>query len=116
MSALAALSAAATPIVRAGVQSESLKKELGALTPLTAGLKVTTGGPLRNDAARRRAADNLGSRVEFFGRPVLASYFNAQFVGTASPGFAVLPMTRDGAIEHVTHVRGPVGVGAWVPD
>jgi putative ABC transport system permease protein len=116
MSALAALAAAATPIVRAGVQSESLKRQLRDLTPLSTGLQVMTGGPVRRGAARRRAAEALPARVRFLGPPVESSLIDAQLAGSSTPGLGVAPLTRTGAVAHVEHVRGGRGAGVWIAD
>jgi len=116
MSALAALAAAATPLVRAGVESESLKRQVSDLTPLSAGLQVSTGGPIRRSASRRRAAEALTSRVRFLGPPVESSLIDAQLAGSSTPGLAVAPLTRTGAVAHVGHVRGGGRDGVWIAD
>jgi hypothetical protein len=117
--ALAALAAAAVPLVRAGVESESLNAQLRSMSPLAAGLEirvqeVRAGG----DAARRGAAVRFGRSVRFLGTPVLSSLTTGeiQVAGSAAPGFVVVPLARTGAIAHVKHVRGPAGRGVWIAD
>jgi hypothetical protein len=105
--ALAALAAAAVPLVRAGVESESLNGQLRTMSPLAAGLEIRVqGGRAGDDGARRAAAARFGRSVRFLGAPVLSSLTTnpIQVSGTAAPGFAVVPLARTGAIAHVKHL------------
>ena len=117
--ALAALAASAVPLVRAGVESQSLNGQLRTMSPLAAGLEIRVqGGRAGEDGARRAAAVRFGRSVRFLGAPVLSSLTtNAiQVSGTAAPGFAVVPLARTDAIAHVKHVTTPAGPGVWIAD
>jgi hypothetical protein len=117
--ALAALAAAAVPLLRAGVESESLNGRLRTMSPLAAGFEIRVqGGGARDDDARRAAAVRLGRSVRFLGAPVLSSLTTGgiQVSGTAAPGFAVVPLARTGAIAHVKHVTPSAGPGVWITD
>jgi hypothetical protein len=117
--AFAALAAAAVPLVRAGVESESLSGRLRTMSPLAAGFEIRVqGGGARGDGARRAAAVRLGRSVRFLGPPVLSSLTAGaiQVSGTAAPGFAVVPLARTGAIAHVRHVTPSAGSGVWIAD
>lgn len=116
MSALAALAAAATPMVRAGVESESLKRQLRDLTPLAAGLAIRTGGPLSREDDRRAAASALSDRVRYLGAPVATSLLPVQISGSDQPGLRVVAMTRTAAVTHVKHLRGGDRPGVWIAD
>jgi hypothetical protein len=124
-SLLAALAASSGPLGRAGIESESLKGKLTALTPLAAGLTIdraggpdrgaTAAGIARADAARRAAAEQLAGALPSTGTPVLTSSTYAAVAAGPFGGFptAVVPMARDGALAHVQRVSGS-GSGAWV--
>jgi putative ABC transport system permease protein len=117
--ALAALAASAVPLVRAGVESESLNGQLQTMSPLAAGLEIRVqGGRVGGDAARRAAAVRFGRSVRFLGAPVLSSLTadGIQVSGSSAPGFAVVPLTRTGAIAHVKHVTPSAGSGVWIAD
>ena len=61
---LAALAASAVPLVRAGVESESLSGQLRSMTPLAAGFEIRVQeGRVGEDAGRRSAAVRLGRSV-----------------------------------------------------
>src|SRR5438094_78531 len=79
MTALAALGAASSPLVRAGVESESLKGQLRNMTPLAAGLEINVGGggTVVGDRARRAAAARVAQNLPFVGPPVLSSMLPA---------------------------------------
>ncbi|HEX4678305.1 MAG TPA: hypothetical protein VH210_03730 [Gaiellaceae bacterium] len=123
-SLLAALAASSGPLGRAGIESESLKGKLAALTPLAAGLTIdraggarraaTAKGIARADAARRVAAERLARTLPSTGTPVLTSSTEAA-VPNSFGGFptVVVPMARDGAIAHVQRLSGS-GTGVWV--
>jgi hypothetical protein len=116
---LAALAAAAVPLVRAGVESESLNGQLRSMSPLAAGFEIRVeGGRPGGDGARRAAAVRLGRSVRFLGEPVLSSLTTGgiQVSGSAAPGFAVVPLARTGAIAHVKHVTPQAGPGVWIAD
>lgn len=125
-SLLAALAASSGPLGRAGIESESLKGKLAALTPLAAGLTIertagptraaTVNGIARADAARRAAAVQLARTLPSTGTPVLTSSSYAAVGGgeyVAGIPTVVVPMARDGATDHVQRVSGS-GTGAWV--
>ena len=52
--ALAALAASAVPLVRAGVENESLSGQLQSMTPLAAGLEIRVQGAVGGDARTAR--------------------------------------------------------------
>ena len=117
--ALAALAASAVPLVRAGVENESLSAQLRSMTPLAAGLEIhVQEGRVGRDGARRAAAVRLGRSVRFLGAPVLSSLTTGsiQVAGSAAPGFIVVPLARTGAIAHVQHVTSSAGPGVWIAD
>ena len=117
--ALAALAASAVPLVRAGVESESLSGQLRSMTPLAAGFEIRVQeGRFDGDRARRSAAVRLGRSVRFLGPPVLSSLTTntIQVAGSAAPGFVVVPLARAGAIGHVRHVTHTAGPGVWIAD
>jgi hypothetical protein len=118
--ALAALAASAVPLVRAGVENESLSGQLRSMTPLAAGLEIRVEeGGIGRDGARRAAAVQLGRSVRFLGPPVLSSLVPTQGIqvsGSDAPGFTVIPLARTGAIEHVKHVASVEGPGVWIAD
>ena len=117
--ALAALAASAVPLVRAGVENESLTEQLRSMTPLAAGLEIhVQEGRAGGDRARRAAAVRLGRSVRFLGAPVLSSLTtgSVQVAGSAAPGFVVVPLARTGAIAHVQHVTSSAGPGVWIAD
>jgi len=118
--ALAALAASAVPLVRAGVESESLNSQLRSMSPLAAGFELRVQeGPVAGDTARRAAATRLGRSVRFLGRPVLSSLIvteGIQVSGSDAPGFAVKVLSRTGAIAHVKHVASVAEPGVWIAD
>jgi hypothetical protein len=116
--ALAAFAAAAVPLVRAGVESESLDAQLRSMSPLAAGLEIRVQETVAGDDGRRAAATRLGRSVRFLGMPVLSSLTtrSIQVAGSAAPGFVVVPLARTGAIAHVEHVTRAVGPGVWIAD
>ena len=118
--ALAALAAAAVPLVRAGVESESLSGQLRSMSPLAAGFEVRVeGSRIQSDEQRRANAQRFGRSIRFLGQPVLSSLIATQGVqvsGSAAPGFAVVPLARTGAIDHVKHLSRRVGQGVWIAD
>src|SRR6476620_9747328 len=111
-SALVAMAAAGGPLLRAAVESESLKAKLAELSPLGAGLTIETKpapGNARTDAARRSAARKLGLRLPSTRRPIVTTTGSAQVGGRALEGgipLFVVPMARDGARAHVRLVQG----------
>ena len=125
-SLLAALAASSGPLGRAGIESEALKGKLAALSPLAAGLTIersgsssaqTVAGIARADEARRAAAVRLAQALPSTGRPVLTSSTFAALGGLEFQGgipLVVVPMSRDGATEHVQRLAGDGGAGAWV--
>src|SRR5436190_9058865 len=82
--ALVAMAAASAPLLRAAVESESLKGKLADLSPLGAGLTIETQpapGDARSDAARRAAARRLGLRLPSTRPPIVTSSGSAQVGG-----------------------------------
>ena len=120
--ALVAMAAASAPLLRAAVESESLKAKLADLTPLGAGLTIETPpapGDARSDAARRAAARKLGLRLPSTTRPIVTTSGSAQVGGRALEGgipLFVVPMARDGAREHVRLVQGKSRSGVLVAE
>jgi hypothetical protein len=115
--ALAALSAASWPLVRAGVESESLRGQLRTMTPLAAGLEIRVGrGDSTTDRARRAAAIRLGESVTSFGPAVVSSLLPAQLAGPAGAGTEVVALSRTGAVAHVRRQTPPGGPGVWIAD
>jgi putative ABC transport system permease protein len=116
--ALAALAASAVPLVRAGVESESLKGQLRSMSPLAAGFEIRVQAALAGDDARRAAAVRLGRSVRFLGPPALSSLPTGaiQVAGSAAPGFVVVPLARTGAIAHVKHITSSPRTGVWIAD
>jgi putative ABC transport system permease protein len=115
--ALAALSAASWPLVRAGVESESLQGQLQRMTPLAAGLEIRGGsGDASADRARRAAAIRLGESFTSFGPAVVSSLLPAQLAGPAAPGTEVVALARTGAVAHVRQQTPPGGPGVWIAD
>ena len=116
-SATASLAAAAPPLVRAGIQSESLKRQVETMTPLLAGFEVwTQGGPIGSDRNRRRAAGRLRKHESFLGRPVLSSLLPMQLAAGPAVGLAVVALARTGAVGHVRQLTKGAGHGAWIAD
>jgi putative ABC transport system permease protein len=115
--ALAALSAASWPLVRAGVESESLQGQLQTMTPLAAGLEIRGGsGDASADRARRAAAIRLSESFTSFGPAVVSSLLPAQLAGPVAPGTEVVALARTGAVAHVRHQTPPGGPGVWIAD
>ena len=121
-SALVAMAAAGGPLLRAAVESESLKAKLAELSPLGAGLTIETKpapGNARTDAARRAAARKLGLRLPSTRRPIVTTTGSAQVGGQALEGgipLYVVPMARDGARAHVRLVQGRSRSGVLVAE
>ena len=117
MATLAALAAASLPLVRAGVESESLKGQLEQMTPLAAGIEVQTyDNPVAGDGRRRAAALELAGSLPFLTRPVMSSLAEVQVNGSAAPGLEVVALNRTGALAHVRHVTGGDPNGVWIAD
>ncbi|HEY6962740.1 MAG TPA: hypothetical protein VI408_12700 [Gaiellaceae bacterium] len=115
--ALAALAAAALPLVRAGVESESLAGQLRSMSPLAAGLEVVVDANRpRGGAARRRAAASFARSVAFLGPPVSSSLGPAVIGGTPAAGTEVVALARTGAVDHVHHIASAGGPGVWIAD
>lgn len=113
--ALAALAAAAVPLVRAGVESESLAGRVRSMSPLAAGFEIRVfGAPARGDGDRRAAAAALGRTIPFLGPVVSSTLLPVQVDGSAEPGLELVALARTGALAHVTRLtRGDPG-GAWI--
>ena len=117
VTALAALAAAALPLVRAGFESESLQSQVRVMSPLGAGFEITTfGSTASGDRRRREAAARLGRGLPSLGRPVSSSLVQAIVAGTAAPGLDVVALARAGAVDHVRHVTRAGGNGVWIAD
>jgi putative ABC transport system permease protein len=113
--ALAALAAASWPLVRAGVESQSLQGQLRTMTPLAAGLEIRVGnGDSSGDRARRAAAIRLSFTA--LGPPVVSSLLPAQLAGPAGAGTEVVALARTGALAHVRHETPSGGPGVWIAD
>jgi hypothetical protein len=112
-----ALAAASVPLVRAGVESESLRGQLRSLSPFAAGFEVRVlGPPVGGDATRRHAAVELGSELGYVGAPTTASLLPAQLDGSASPGLDVVAVARTGAVAHVRRLTAGDPNGVWIAD
>jgi hypothetical protein len=114
------MAAAGGPLLRAAVESESLKAKLADLTPLGAGLTIETqpaAGNARTDTARRAAARRLGRGLPSTTPPIVTSTTSAQVGGLegGQPLF-VIPMARDGARSHVRLVQGRSRSGVLIAD
>lgn len=111
------LAAASWPLVRAGVESQSLQGQLRSMTPLAAGLeiRVTTADP-SGDRGRRAAAVGFRGRSTSLGSPVVSSLLPAQLAGPAGAGTEVVALARTGAVEHVRHETRSKGAGVWIAD
>ena len=117
-SALAAVTAAATPFVHAAVESESLRGELLAMSPLSAGLDVDVLAPGRlvGDPARRAALVRLTRSVPYVGRPILSSRVPVEARGGPADGLPLVAVARTGAVAHVRHLAATTGAGVWIAD
>jgi len=113
-SAFVGLAASSAPLVRAAVESESLKGQVRTMSPLAAGLEIQSGGPIGLDGARRRGAVALAAQLSFVGSPVLTTMFPAQIAGADGSGVQVVAMARTGAAAHVGHVTHGAGHGVWI--
>ena len=115
-SAFAALAAAATPILRAGVESESLRGELVSMSPLAAGLDVDVlaAGPIARDRSRRSTARKLAAPVPFVGAPVVSSRLPVQ-VASGPAAAAPIAGGAPAAADAPTVAGGaPVGAGWYL--
>jgi putative ABC transport system permease protein len=112
--ALVGLAAASAPFVRAAVESESLNSQLQSMTPLAAGVEISTGGLLAHDGVRRADAPSLVTGLPFLGSPVLESETVLTAPGIAGSSSALLLMARTGAVAHVSHLAGGAGRGVWI--
>jgi len=115
LSLLSALALAATPLMRAAVESESLQDELRSMSPFEAGLELQVPlATLHGDSARRAAAVRLGRSLPFVQAPVVSSLVPAT---VANPGVGYLPViavARTGAAANVAHLTPPAGPGVWI--
>jgi putative ABC transport system permease protein len=115
--ALSAFAAASSPLVRAGVESESLQGQLRNMTPLAAGLEIRVPeGDTKGDRMRRAAAVRFGRRVRSLGPPVVSSLLPAQIAGRVGAGVEVVALARTGAVSHVQHETRSAGAGVWIAD
>ena len=116
MALLAALAAASSPLVRAAVESESLKGQLQVMSPLSAGFEVQTAyARLSADTARRAAAMRLARRLPFVGPAVVSSEVDYLTIANQNGvGVEVVPMARTGAVAHVHRLTPPSGDGVWI--
>ena len=113
-SAIVGLVAAASPFVRAGVRSESLRGHVRLLSPFAVGLELGSGGPARSDGRRRRAAVRFGRTLPAVGAPVATSMFSAQVPGVPGNGLEIVAMARANAVAHVQHVASTGRQGVWI--
>lgn len=110
-SVLIGLAAATAPVLRSGIESESLHAQLEAMSPLAAGLEVTTavhGAPAPAPPAARIGA---GAVLD----PAVVTDEASVVVGGADgAGVQLVAMARTGALSHVERLtpRGPPGV--WI--
>ena len=113
LSALSSLALAATPLVRAAVESESLQDEMRTMSPFEAGLEVQVPVvTLAGDRARRAAAAKLGRSLPLLGPTVATSLV---YVQTANPGGALVgAMSRTAGAAQVEHETKPDGPGVWI--
>jgi len=111
---LAALFAAGSTFVRAGVRSESLRGQVRQLSPLATGLEVRSGGPVARDGARRAAAMRFAREVTQTAPPVLTSTVEVQLTGPSAEGVDVVAMARTRVLAHVHHIESVAGDGIWI--
>jgi putative ABC transport system permease protein len=112
--ALSALAAAAVPLVRAGVEGESLAAQVREMSPLAAGFEIRVlDTPIAGSARRRAAAARLARSIPFLGPPVVSSLLPVQVEGS---GLDVVALSRTGAVAHVHHVAQADNDGVWIAD
>lgn len=105
--ALATAAAAAAPLVRASVQSESLRQQVASMSPLAAGFEIDrVAGPPGLDRARRAGAVAFARSQRFSTAPVATSMFPATVANANGSGLQVVPMARTGAAAHVQLLAG----------
>jgi len=113
--AIAALAAASSPFVRAGVRSESLRGKVRQLSPFAVGLEIRSGsGPARADARRRTASVQLAETLPALGRPVITSTFAAEVPGVPGNGLELVAMARTNALAHVDRLTPTRREGVWI--
>jgi hypothetical protein len=116
--ALTALAASATPFLRAGVESESLRGELRTMSPVGAGLEVDVlgAGRIAGDRRRRAAAAALSRGIPYLGSPIVSSRLPVQLATGQAAGLGLVALARTGAVAHVRHVAETKGPGVWIAD
>jgi putative ABC transport system permease protein len=117
VSLLAALAAVSAPLLRTGVASRSLDRQVREMSPLAAGIEIRLpAARARGDVARRRAAARLARSVEGVNGAVVTSMVPVQAGGAVSPGLPLVAMARTGAVAHVRRERSDGGPGVWIAD
>ena len=109
---LVALAATSAPVVRAGVESESLKGQLVAMSPLAAGLEIRTS--VRAGSAVPATVAGLPSVLPRLTAPVVTDQSSAIVVSPTESGLEVAPMSRTDALKHVQRLTPGRGEGVWI--
>lgn len=113
--ALAAAAAASAPLVRASVQSESLRQQIASMSPLAAGFEVDrVAGPPGADPARRAGAATFARAHGLSTAPVATSMLPITVGNVNGAGLQVVAMARTGAASHVQLVAGGRGAGVLI--
>jgi putative ABC transport system permease protein len=109
---LVALAATSAPVVRAGVESESLKGQLVAMSPLAAGLEIRTF--VRAGSAVPATVADLPNVLPRLTAPVVTDQSSAIVVSPTESGLEVAPMSRTDALNHVQRLTPGRGEGVWI--
>jgi hypothetical protein len=111
-SLLVALAATSAPVVRAGVESESLKGQLVAMSPLAAGLEIRTF--VAAGSVVPAAAAALPSVLPLLAAPVVTDESSAVVAGFDGSALELVPMLRTEALAHVQRLTHGRGDGVWI--
>jgi len=109
---LVALAATSAPVVRAGVESESLKGQLAAMSPLAAGLEIRTF--VGAGSVVPTAAAALPRALPLLAAPVVTDESSAIVAGLDGSGLELVPMLRTKALAHVERLTHGGGDGVWI--
>jgi putative ABC transport system permease protein len=109
---LVALAATSAPVVRAGVESESLKGQLVAMSPLAAGLQIQTS--VAAGGVVPAAVSGLPVSLPSLAAPVVTDESGAIVAGADGSGLGLVPMLRTNALGHVQRLTRGRGGGVWI--
>jgi putative ABC transport system permease protein len=109
---LVALAAMAAPLVRAGVESESLQGQLAAMSPLATGLEIRTF--VGAGSAVPAAAAALPRVLPLLAAPVVTDESSAIVAGFDGSALELVPMLRTDALAHVERLTHGRGDGVWI--